>query len=196
MYTQPIQQLIRAFTKLPGVGKRTAERYVFFLLKSGKKDVAELTLALKHVIESIKTCAQCCNFSDTSPCALCTDTKRSQQHICVVTHPQDIVVMERVGAHKGAYHVLRDTLQTDAPIESQHIKLTELFQRITTEPLELILALNPDISGETTMMYIARVCKKEYPHVKVTRLARGLPMGSDVQYADDITLQNAFMHRI
>tara|TARA_Y100001970_G_C14056236_1_gene761718 strand:- start:263 stop:853 length:591 start_codon:yes stop_codon:yes gene_type:complete len=195
MYTSQIQQLIRAFKKLPGVGSRTAERYVFFLLKSGKKDVAELTLALKEVINTIKTCETCCNFSDSSPCKICTNPKRSQTQICVVTHPQDVEVIERVGIHKGLYHVLRDTLNTEKTIQEQTIKITELFERIKHKPTELILALNPDMAGETTMMYISRFCKKNYPETKVTRLARGLPMGSDVQYADNVTLESAFINR-
>lgn len=196
MYAPQIQQLIKAFRRLPGVGSRTAERFVFALLKSGKKDVGELTVALKAMMDDIKSCERCTTFSDQSPCPLCADTKRQQDIICVVATPQDVEAFEKAGVHTGVYHVLRGTLDPSNERHNQTLKITELFDRVTSEhSKEVILALNPDLDGETTMMYLERRLKEKAPDLQVTRLARGLPMGSDVQYADEVTLKSAFDNR-
>lgn len=201
MYAKPIRQLIQAFSRLPSVGQRTAERFVFYLLKSGKKDVGELTIALKQLIEMIKSCATCWDFSDQSPCAICQDKTRDTSIICVVQEPQDVQAIERTGSYKGVYHVLRGLLRPDDMEALQYIKVNELIAR-TKNPLvkELIFALNPTLEGETTTMYIEqRITGDADPgrtdKIKITRLARGLPMGSDLQYADDITLDNALKNR-
>ena len=195
-YSKPIQNLIDAFSKLPTVGKRTAERFVFYLLKSGKKDVGELTIALKELIGSVKSCEICWDFSDQSPCAICANPKRNQQTICVVAEPQDLQAIERVGEFPGTYHVLRGLLKADDERALSYIKIKELVSRIKERnATEIILALNPDMHGETTMMYLERVLKKQFPDLTVSRLARGLPMGSDLQYADDVTLGSALKHR-
>ena len=196
MYDEPIYNLIRAFKKLPTVGARTAERFVFHLLRSGKKDVAEMTLALKQVIEHIKSCETCCNFSSTSPCNICTNPKRDRTKICVVAQPQDVVVIEKVGIHNGVYHILRGTISQDFEDKRNSIKIDDLCKRITEEEVtEIILALSPDLPGETTMMFLEKACKKIRPDIAVTKLARGLPMGSDLQYTDDMTLESAFTNR-
>ena len=127
MYPVPIQQLIQAFKKLPSVGERTAERFVFHLLKSGKKPVAELTLALKNLIDNIQSCEVCWDFSDTSPCAICADDKRNNQTICVVKHSQDVQVIEKTGAYTGRYHVLRGVLRPDDPDSVKFLKANELI---------------------------------------------------------------------
>lgn len=196
MYSKPIRQLITAFSRLPSVGQRTAERFVFYLLKSGKKDVGELTIALKQLIETIKSCAVCWDFSDTSPCSICADEKRNKTTICVVQEPQDVQAIERTGAYSGVYHVLRDTIRADEDM-GQYIKIPELLKR-AQDPLvgEIILALNPNMDGETTMMYIESKIKELRPDLTLTRLARGLPMGADLQYADEITLESALKHRV
>jgi recombination protein RecR len=197
MYSKPIQELIRAFSRLPSVGERTAERFVFHLLKSGKKDVGEITLALKNLIDSIKSCEVCWDFADKSPCDLCNDIRRDHKIICVVTQPQDRETIEHTGQFAGVYHILRGTLKTDDEHIAKYLKVNELMNRLQkNEVSEVILALNPDINGETTMMYLERQIKKITPMVKVTRLARGLPMGSDIQYADEITLGSALKNRI
>ncbi|PIR75434.1 MAG: recombination protein RecR [Candidatus Magasanikbacteria bacterium CG_4_9_14_0_2_um_filter_42_11] len=195
-YSKPIEQLIRAFSKLPSVGPRTAERFVFHLLKSGKKDVAEITNALKGLIENIKSCETCWDFSDTSPCTMCSDPKRDASTICIVTESQELQQIEKTGAFPGRYHVLRGVIKPGNPDSVRFLKVAELLQRLNNEPIkEIILALNPDLPGETTMLYLQNSIKKEKPDVKVTRLARGLPMGSDLQYADEITLGSALKHR-
>ncbi len=197
MYSKPIENLIRAFSHLPGVGRRTAERYVFHLLKTGKKDPAELALAIKNLITTIKSCAICADFSDRSPCTICADTKRNLQQICVVAEPQDLQAIERTGVYTGRYHILRGLVETDALISDENaLKIPELLIRAKSpEITEVILALNPDLQGETTALYLEKELKAVNPTLTVTRLARGLPMGSDLQYADEITLSSALKHR-
>ena len=194
MYSLPIQNLIRAFSKLPSIGKRTAERYVFHLLKSGKKDVAELIFALKNLSANIKSCAVCWDFSDRSPCALCADPKRKQDTITVVSEPQHAQIIEKTGKYNGVYHILRGTIKTDDPEKVKTLKINELLKRVKNAR-EIILALNPDLNGETTMMFLKSKIKEINPQIKITRLARGLPMGSDLGYADEITLEGALKNR-
>ncbi len=197
MYSQPIQQLIRAFSRLPSVGHRSAERFVFHLLKSGKKDAAELTLALKNLIEQIKSCETCWDFSDISPCSLCSDKSRDQKIICVVQEPQDMQAIKKTDSFNGRYHILRGLVKPNFENKISTIKTNELFTRLKTDLgiTELILALDPTLEGETTMMYIEQVVKKQFPHIRLTRLARGLPMGSDLEYVDEITLSSALKNR-
>ncbi len=196
MYSKSIQNLIQAFGSLPSVGPRTAERFVFYLLKSGKKDVAELTLALKELIESVKSCEICWTFSDTNPCMICSSTQRDPKTVCVVAEPQDREVIEKTGTYRGGYHILRGVIKGHDENSLRGLKIPELLGRIRKNQIEeIILALNPDLHGETTMMYLEKKVKEITPAIKISRLARGLPMGSDLQYADDITLASALKHR-
>lgn len=196
VYSPSIDKLIRAFKHLPSVGERTAERFVFSLLKSGKKEVTELVLALRELVENVKSCEVCWNFSDTNPCIICGNEKRDQNIICIVADPADMLVIERTGIFSGAYHILRGTLDMSDDQTFDKLKLSELFTRITKKPIkELLLALNPDMAGETTMLYIEKEIKQRFPAVKTTRLARGLPMGADLRYADEITLSSAIKNR-
>ena len=197
MYPEPIHNLITALSKLPSVGPRTAERFVFYLLKSGKKDVAELTLALKDLIENIQSCDTCWDFSDTNPCAVCGNPRRDATTICVVKDSQSMQTIEKTGNYKGHYHVLRGIVQPGKEQTMKYLKVIELLKRAKdTSVTEIILALNPDLPGETTMMLLETQLKKIRPELTITRLARGLPMGSDLQYADEITLGSALKHRI
>lgn len=196
MYSKPIQNLIRAFSKLPSVGPRTAERFVFHLLKSGKKDVAEITNALKGLIENIKSCETCWDFADESPCTLCSDIARVQDVVCIVKEPQELQQLEKTKAFTGKYHVLRGVIKPGDPSTVRFLKIQELLDRLKKEEIqEIILALNPDLPGETTMLYLENAIKKSSPDVTISRLARGLPMGSDLQYADEVTLGSALRHR-
>lgn len=197
MYSKPIQNLIQAFSRLPSVGERTAERFVFYLLKSGKKDVAEMTLSLKNLIEEIKSCEICWDFTDESPCAICSNEKRDQSTICVIQEPQNLQAIEKIGDYNGLYHVLRGTLKPGHDLVPKYLKINELLSRAKKpETKEVILALNPDLNGETTMMFLEKRIKDTNPNIKVSRLARGLAMGSDLQYADEITLGSALKNRI
>ena len=217
MYPIPIEQLIKAFTRFPSVGRRTAERFVFYLLKSGKKDAADLGNALQNLIKNIESCKECWDFSDTSPCAICTNPKRDQSTICVVAEPQDMRAIERTGNYHGLYHILRGTINPEAKQLAAGLKIAELMARVKQNQhtnnkalveksatvdaspvkpnLEVILALNPDLRGETTAMFLEKKLRSEIPELSISRLARGLPMGSDLQYADEITLSSALKYR-
>lgn len=196
MYTKSIQQLIEAFSRLPSVGERTAERFVFYLLKSGKKEAMELVLTLKNLIDNVKSCEVCWDFSDSTPCKICRDKNRDHSTICVVADSQDLQAIERTNVYHGTYHVLRGLIKTDDEMSLEKIKIRELFNRLKNPNIkEIILALNPNLSGETTMMFLERKLKAISPTVKISRLARGLPMGSDLQYADEITLESSIKNR-
>jgi len=196
MYASPIQKLIDAFEKLPSVGARTAERYVFHILKSGKKEAGDLAVALNDLVSGVKSCEICCNFSDRTPCRLCANKNRDHSIICVVAEPQDAHVIENTRAFTGVYHILRGTLRPDESDPEKRIKIRELMKRMSNPKVkEIILSLNPDIHGEITAMYIAKTAKKLRADLRVTRLARGIPMGSDIKYADEMTLVSALKNR-
>mgnify|MGYP002639396784 CR=1 FL=1 len=192
MYSPSIQNLIDAFAKLPSVGERTAERYVFYLLKSGKKDAGEITLALKELLENVKSCETCWDFADSSPCELCKNKSRDAKTICVVAESQDIEAIEKTGEYNGLYHILRGVIKNDD--EFGNLKTNELLKR-AEQADEIILALNPNLDGENTSMYLESKLKEKQLKLKITRLARGLPMGSDLQYADEMTLGSAIKNR-
>lgn len=196
MYSKPIHTLIRALSRLPSVGPRTAERFVFHMLKSGKKEVSDLSLALQELMRTIRSCEICWDFSDHNPCAICSNKKRDSTTIAVVAEPQDVQALEKIGSYTGVYHILRGTLSADMDKQTSSVKINELFKRIQSNPTkEIILALNPNMDGETTMMYFESEIKRKFPTVIVSRLARGLPTGSELQYADEITLENALKSR-
>ncbi len=188
---------MRALSKLPSVGPRTAERFVFHMLKSGKKEVADLSLALQELMRTIRSCEVCWDFADRTPCAICSNKKRDGSTIAVVGESQDVQALEKVGVYNGLYHILRGTLRADLEENNTGIKIAELLKRIkiTPETKEIILALNPNMDGETTMMFLEREIKQNFPTIIVSRLARGLPTGSELQYADEITLENALKSR-
>ena len=156
-------------------------------------------LSLKELIDNTKSCEVCWNFSDQNPCPICSDKKRDLTTLCIVTEPQDLEVIEETGTFQGRYHVLRDLIDVGDEESFQRIKSKELLERLKNPknaPVkEVILALNPDLPGETTMMYLEKELKKVNPKLKVTRLARGLPLGADLRYADEITLGSAIKNR-
>lgn len=198
MYSPSIDALIKELKKLPSIGTHAAERFVFYWLKSGKKPVSELTLALKNLIDTVKSCEICFDFSDGSPCPICADPKRDQTTLCVVAEPWDRAAIENTSAYKGKYFVLRGTVDASDPASVAETKIPILFERLknTVAVTELVLALNPDLSGDATMLYIENECKKNNPRLRITRLARGLPLGADLRYADDLTLSAALKNRI
>lgn len=201
MYSSSIDNLIKQLKKLPSVGAHTAERFVFYWLKSGKKDVTELMIALKSLTESVRSCEICWNFDDINPCKICQDKKRDQSIVCVVEQVSNLAVIEATGEYKGSYHVLRGLLDPSDEDSLSQTKIPELLQRISSAKeksgiSEVILALNPNISGEATILYLEQKIKEINTSIKVTRLARGLPMGSDIRYVDEITLSNALKNRL
>lgn len=198
MYSTSINNLIEALKKLPSVGQRTAERYVFYLLKSGKKEVNQLREALENLLQNTKSCEICWNFDDTSPCKICSNQKRQKGVVCVVNDIQDLSALENTGEYNGVYHILRGNISPDDNEEEiKKLKIEELKKRIAEDKtiIEIILALSPDLRGETTMMYLKKELTRIKPELKITRLARGLPLGSDLQYADEITLISALKNR-
>lgn len=197
MYSNSINNLIQAFKKLPTVGQKTAERFVFHLLKSGKKEVGELTVRLKELINKVKSCENCWDFNDTNPCAICADKSRDRTILCLVSESQAIHIIEKTGEFKGIYFVLRGLIKTDQE-DLVKTKIKELFLKIKQNKIirEIIIALNPDMEGEITAKYLEQKLKNINPKLKITRLARGLPMGSDLEYADEITLGAALKNRV
>lgn len=191
-FDEPIERLIEYFRNLPGVGKKTAQRYAFYILENSKEKVQNFANALLEVKEKVKLCRECGNYSSSEVCPICQ--KRNRKIICVVQEPKDIVSMEKVKTFEGVYHVLFGCIN---PLENKgpnDIRIKELLARVTKDEVqEVIMATNPDVEGEATAMYIAKVLKPL--GVKVTRLAQGISMGSDIEFADEITLEKALRAR-
>lgn len=193
-YSPAIQKAIEALSKLPGIGPKTAERLVFYILQTKKQLSSELSQALAGLTDGIEHCSHCYNFSEINPCEICSDAKRNPRVVCVVSKPQDVIALEKVNQYEGQYHVLGGVIDPLNDITPDTLSFAQLSQRINKDRVqELILALNPDISGETTMLYINTTYKGK--SIKITRLARGLPIGSELEYADEVTLGSALLNR-
>lgn len=189
-----LERLIREFTKLPGIGPKTAERLVYYLLKQPKEELVNMAEGLRQVKDEVVNCSQCFRFSDQNPCPICSNNKRDKSILCVVAESQNIPVIEKTGAFTGVYHVLGGLISPLEGITPDKLKIAELEKRLKNNGVkEVILALNPDLDGETTSLYLAKLIKSL--NIKVTRLARGLPMGADLEYADEITLESAIIGR-
>jgi len=189
-----IQNLIDQFNKLPGIGPKTSERLVFYLLKQNKQELKEFAQALNVSAENITVCSQCFNFSETNPCEICSDKTRDKTTLCVVAQIFDLMAIENTSEYHGLYHVLGGNLNPIEGITPDELTIKQLEERIKNNGVrEIILALNPDIEGESTIVYLTKILK---PYkIKITRLARGLPMGSNLEYADEITILNALKGR-
>jgi len=193
-YAEPIARLIEELTKLPGIGPKTAQRLAFHLLHMDKHVVQNIAMSIMDAREKVKYCSVCCNLTDQDPCKVCANTDRDQATICVVQEPRDVVAMEKTREYKGMYHVLQGALNPMEGIGIEDIRVKELVARLGDGKVkEVILCTNPNTEGETTAMYIARYIKPL--GVKVTRIARGLPMGGDLEYADEVTLAKALEGR-
>jgi len=193
-YSETIEKLISEFSKLPGIGQKTAERFVFYLLKQPKEELEKLNLALKNLEKNIKICSICQNFSETDPCPICSSKSRDKSIICVVAEPQDLLAIEKTGEYKGTYHVLHGVINLPEGITPNRLKINELLERVKKNRIkEIILALNPDIEGESTALHIKKLLSPF--NLKITKLARGLAMGSELEYADEITLADALKGR-
>ena len=190
-YVQPIEKLIRQFTKLPGVGSKTAQRYALRILAMNEADAQEFAQAILQAKSNVKVCSVCGNYTDTDPCHICNT--RDNSIICVVQEAKDVLVIERLGEYKGVYHVLGGVLNPLKNVGRDDIRLAELFKRLTGDVQEVILATDTSAEGEATATYIARFVKQY--GVKVTRLAQGISIGSELQYADEVTLSRAFVNR-
>lgn len=194
VYTGPITRLIEEFSKLPGVGRKTAQRLAFHIINMNTNDVEILSKAIIEAKREIRYCSICCNITDTDPCSMCANKNRDSSVICVVEDPRDVAAMERTREFKGQYHVLNGVISPMDGIGPDMIKIKELIQRLGTQEVkEIIMATNPTIEGEATAMYIARLLKPM--GIKVTRIAHGLPVGGDLEYADEVTISKALEGR-
>lgn len=193
-FPKPITDLIDALGELPGVGPKTAERYAFFLLKRGRSERERLAQAILGTDSSLSPCSVCRNYTETDPCAICGDPRRDREIICVVASEQDLLAIESTGEHRGLYHILGGVLSPADGITPDHLTVRELVSRVRTgSPREVILAFDQTIEGESTTLYLLRALQQY--GIRLTRLARGLPIGSEVGYADEITLSDALRGR-
>lgn len=189
-YAKPLNKLITELSRLPGIGGKTAQRLAFHILSMDSKEVYELSDAIRNAKESMKYCSVCGNLTDTDPCSICSDTSRDKSVICVVESPKDVVAMEKIKEYTGYYHVLHGAISPMDGIGPDDINLRSLIMRLQDEAVkELIIATNPNIEGEATAMYIARLIKPS--GIKVSRIAHGIPVGGDLEYADEVTLLKA-----
>jgi recombination protein RecR len=194
VYAGPVQDLIDELGRLPGVGPKSAQRIAFHLLKLEPVDALRLAHAITEVKERITFCRRCWNVSETEECDICTDSRRDTAAICVVEEPRDIVAVEKTREFKGRYHVLQGAISPIEGIGPEQLKVRELLARLEPEGVEeVILCTNPNIEGEATAMYLARLLKPL--GLRVTRIASGLPVGGDLEYADELTLGRALEGR-
>ncbi|ACJ32403.1 recombinase RecR [Anoxybacillus gonensis] len=193
-YPEPISKLIDSFMKLPGIGPKTAVRLAFFVLNMKEDVVLDFAKALVNAKRNLTYCSSCGHITDKDPCYICEDDKRDRSIICVVQDPKDVIAMEKMKEYNGLYHVLHGAISPMEGIGPEDIKIAELLRRLQDETVqEVILATNPNIEGEATAMYISRLLKPT--GVKITRIAHGLPVGGDLEYADEVTLSKALEGR-
>lgn len=193
-YAEPIARLIEAFTRLPGIGPKTAQRLAFYLLDLPPRAVEELAAVMVDARAKIKVCSVCCNLTDTDPCSICGNADRDATVICVMAEPKDVVAMEKTREYRGLYHVLHGLISPMEGVGPDEVRIRELLRRVGDGRVqEIIVATNPNTEGETTAMYLARALKPM--GIKVTRIARGLPVGGDLEYADEVTLAKALEGR-
>ncbi|MDI6601857.1 recombination mediator RecR [Calorimonas adulescens] len=192
-YTPPMARLIEELSKLPGIGPKTAQRLAFYIIDMKDEDVESLSNAIKEAKWKIHYCPICFNITERDLCEICSDTSRDRSAICVVEDPRDVVAMEKTREYRGLYHVLHGTISPLDGVGPEDIRIKELLSRINEDIKEVILAVNPDVEGEATTMYIAKLLKPL--GVKVTRIAHGIPMGGELEYADEVTLGSALNGR-
>lgn len=193
-YSKTLQSMIDALSRLPGVGPKSAQRIAFHLLKTDREDVSRLTRAIDDARKSVRFCERCFNFSESQYCHICSDERRDGLELCVVEESRDVVAIEKTGQFRGRYHVLLGAINPLEGVGPEHLKVRELLLRLEPESIaEVVLCLNPNTEGDVTTMYLARLLKPL--GVKVTQLAMGLPVGGDLEYADEVTLGRAFVGR-
>ena len=190
----PINRLIEEFSRLPGIGAKSAQRLAYHLLRASPEQARSLSEAILSLKQEITLCSVCCNVTDTNPCAICSNASRDHNRLCIVEQPQDILALEHTHAYKGVYHVLHGAVSPTDGIGINDIHVQELLDRLkSSEVAEVILATNANLEGEQTAMYLNRVITPL--GIKVTRIARGLPFGTELEYADDVTLTRALEGR-
>ena len=192
IFIEPIGKLINEFSKLPGVGKKTAQRYAYKIIDMSEADARAFADAIIGVKRKVKYCSICGNFTENDTCAICAS--RSEEVICVVKEPKDVAAIEKLHEFKGVYHVLHGVIDPMDGVGPNDIRIRELLARLQSGKVkEVIVATNPDVSGDATAMYLARLIKPL--GITVTRLAHGIPVGSEIEYTDDVTLTRAFVER-
>ena len=193
-YSRSMQAMIDALSRLPGVGPKSAQRIAFHLLKTERDEVTRLTKAITEARDSVRFCERCFNFSESPTCHICADERRDHTTLCVVEESRDVVALEKTGQFRGRYHVLLGAINPLEGVGPEHLKVRELLLRLEPESInEVILCLNPNTEGDVTAMYLARLLKPL--GVRVTQLAMGLPVGGDLEYADEVTLGRALTGR-
>jgi recombination protein RecR len=198
VYAPPVQRLITELSKLPGVGGRTAQRLAFHLLRASEEEALALADAIREVKERIGLCEVCFNLADGPRCRICSDERRDRDVICVVEEPSDVISIERTHEFRGRYHVLGGALSPIDGVDPEDLKIAELYERIkdpTHQVREVVVATNPTTTGEATGLHIAAGLRELAPDITVTRLASGLPVGADLEYADELTLGRALAGR-
>ena len=192
--SESVEQLVEEFAQLPGIGKKTAQRLALFVLKLPREKVDAFAQALVNIKERVRYCSVCSNITESDPCSICASSKRNRRVICVVEEPNDVIALEKTNEYNGLYHVLGGALSPLDNVGPEDLKVKELLGRITDSIDEIILAMNPNVEGETTTIYLSRLLKPL--HVNVTRIARGLPIGGDLEFADEATLSRALEGRV
>ncbi len=191
IFIEPIGKLVNEFSKLPGVGKKTAQRYAYKVIDMSEADARAFAEAILGVKRKVRYCKICGNFTEEEECGICRTREKSV--ICVVKEPKDVLAIEKLREFKGVYHVLHGVIDPLSGVGPNDIRIRELLARVNSEVKEVIIATNPDVSGDATAMYIAKLLKPL--DIKVTRLAHGIPIGSEIEYTDDVTLARAFAER-
>jgi recombination protein RecR len=194
-FAPPVQRLVTELSKLPGIGNRTAQRLAFHILRSSDDDAVALAEAIREVKERIVLCEVCFNLADEPRCRVCTDERRDRGLICVVEEPSDVIPVERTHEYHGVYHVLGGALSPIDGVDPEDLRIEELYARAADGVREVVLATNPTTTGEATALHIAAGLRGRAPGVTVSRLASGLPVGADLEYADEVTLGKAFAGR-
>ena len=193
-YALPIANLIEQFSKLPGIGRKTAQRLAFHVLEMDELDADKLSYAITNAKSSINLCSICCNLTEDDPCNLCASDKRDKSIICVVENAKDLIAMERSRDYKGEYHILHGVISPMDNVGPNDIKLKELLNRLEDDIVkEIVIATNPTVEGEATALYISKLIKPL--GIKVTRIAHGIPVGGDLEYFDEVTLSRAMENR-
>ena len=194
-YSPSIEKLIESFEKLPSIGHKTAQRLAFYMLDLSKEEIKEFTDSIINAKNNLKFCSKCYNISDTDPCNICSNPKRDESVICVVEEVRDVLAMERTHEYNGVYHVLHGSISPMNGVGPENIKIKELLSRLMDGKVkEIILATNPRVEGEATAMYISKLVKPL--GIKVTRIARGIPIGGDLEYTDEVTLAKSLEGRV
>lgn len=192
--SRPVEKLIQAFAKLPGVGEKTATRFVFFLLRTNKEIAKDLGEALRDLHEQVRLCSACCNITDQDPCRICNDPRREEALLCVVEEPSDVSAIEKTGSYRGRYHVLHGAISPLDGIGPDDLKTKELLERLKdARAKEIILATNANVEGDATSLYLTQLLKPL--GLRLSRLALGLPVGSELEYIDPSTLARALEDR-